>query len=327
MMGPEATGAERARPRGAERASTSHAKAEPVGTASEDRRQPLPEDRRTTVPFRGLLISVLALVVGGTVSLSWPASVNEYSGFVWILALVPLFLLSYYKGWVGSALAAVAAMAAFSLVEVVVVDLIGQPVDWWLFGTVVVLLTAVSIGTGWLSELLHRERETAARLAYEDPLTLLPSRRALDFFLDKQLAAARRGQELSVVFFDLDDFKAYNDRRGHGAGDRFLYRVGEVLSGNTREENLTGRYGGEEFLAVLAGEDIEGARAFAERVRREVGQLAPDEPDAPTISAGVAGWRRGMVDDSELLTRADQALYRAKARGGDRVEVWSAPES
>ena len=322
-----AAGAGTAPPRGAERASTSHARAEPIGIPPEERRQPLPDQHRTTIPLRGLLISVLALVVGATVSLSWPASVNEYSGFVWILALVPLFLLAYYRGWVGSALAAVAAMAAFSLVEVVVVDLIGQPVDWWLFGTVVVLLAAVSIGTGWLSELLHREREAAARLAYEDPLTLLPSRRALDFFLDKQLAAARRGQELSVVFFDLDDFKAYNDRHGHGAGDRFLYRVGEVLSGHTREENLTGRYGGEEFLAVLAGEDAEGARAFAERVRRQVGQLAPEDRDAPTISAGVAGWERGMVDDSELLTRADQALYRAKARGGDRVEVWSSPES
>ncbi len=253
----------------------------------------------------------------------WPADIDDYSGFVWILALVPVFLLAYYRGWKGTALAAVATMAVFTTVEVVVVELMGRSVDWWLFGTVVVLLTAVSIGTAWISERLHHERRVATRMAYEDPLTLLPSRRALDFFLEKQLAAARRGQLLSVVFFDLDDFKAYNDRHGHKAGDRFLYRVGEVLSANTREENLTGRYGGEEFLAVLPGEDPEGARVFAERVREDVEEITPNGREAPTISAGVAEWQSGMVDDSELLTRADKALYRAKSRGGDRVEVWS----
>lgn len=276
------------------------------------------------MPVRGLLLSTLSLAAAGIVSFVWPADVDQYSGFVWILALVPLFLLAYYKGWKGIAVAAASTMVVFTLVEVVVVDLLGRSVDWWLFGTVTVLLTTVSIGTGFLSEKLHEERRAATRMAYEDPLTLLPSRRALDFFLEKQLAAARRGQLLSIVFFDLDDFKSYNDRFGHKAGDRFLYRVGEVLSSNTREENLTGRYGGEEFLAVLPGEDAKGARTFAERVREEIDQISPNGRDAPTISAGVAVWEPGMVDDSALLTRADKALYRAKAAGGDQVAVWSA---
>lgn len=275
------------------------------------------------MPPRGLALSVLALGVAAAVSLVWPSRIEEYAGFVWMLALVPVFLLAYHKGWRGSALAAAGAMATFTVVEIVVVDVLGQAIDWRLFATATTLLATVSVGTGWLSELLHRERRLAARMAYEDPLTLLPSRRALDFFLDKELAAARRGETLSVVFFDLDDFKAYNDRYGHAAGDRFLYRVGEVMSGNTREENLTGRYGGEEFLSVLPGEDAEGARVFAERVRREVNDLGPAEHETPTISAGVATWRTGMGDDSELLTRADKALYRAKGDGGDSVEVWT----
>lgn len=282
----------------------------------------LPHEEPLTVPLRGFLLSALALSVAGTVSVLWPAALEAFSGFVWTLALVPLFLLAYYKGWRGTAVAAVAAMMVFTLVEVVVVHLLGRSVDWWLFGTVATLLTAVSLGTGWLSELLHRERAAAVRLAYEDPLTRLPSRRALEFFLTKQVAAARRGQQLTVVFFDLDDFKAYNDRYGHGAGDRFLHGVAEVLSSNTREENLTGRYGGEEFLAVLSGEDPEGAEVFAERVRQEVNALEFDGRETPSISAGVATWRDGMEDDAALLTRADKALYRAKADGGDTVKVW-----
>ena len=294
---------------------------DPIPTSERDPPR-LPDDEPPAVPFRGLALSLLALAAAGVVSLLWPSYIGEYSGLVWILGLVPVFLLAYYKGWRGTALAAAGAMATFTLVEIVVVDLLGQAVDWWLFGTATTLLAAVTLGTGWVSELLHRERRAAARMAYEDPLTLLPSRRALDFFLEKELAAARRGETLSVVFFDLDDFKSYNDRYGHAAGDRFLYRVGEVLSANTRQENLTGRYGGEEFLAILPGEGPEGARVFADRVRQEVNRLEPDDHETPTISAGVATWKTGMVDDSELLTRADKALYRAKSDGGDRVVVW-----
>jgi diguanylate cyclase (GGDEF)-like protein len=274
------------------------------------------------VPLRGLGISVLALLTAAVVSLAWPDVAQAYAGHVWTLALVPIFLLSYYRGWRGAAIAAGSAMVVFTLVEVVVVQLMGRTVDWRLYGTAVLLLGVVTVGTGWVTELLHRERRDAVRLAYEDPLTLLPSRRALDFFLSTQVAAARRGQELSLVFFDLDQFKSFNDRHGHAAGDRFLYRVGAVLSDNTREMNLAGRYGGEEFLAVLPGEDAEGARVYAERVREEIAKLDAGE-EGPTISAGISSFRDEVEDASELLTRADQALYAAKARGGDRVRVYA----
>lgn len=288
--------------------------------SSRFRAEVLPELALHPVPLRGLGISVLALGAAAAISLLWPDSVQASSGHVWTLALVPLFLLSYYRGWRGAALAAGGAMIVFTAVEVVVVQLLGRTVDWRLYGSAVFLLAAATVGTGWVTELLHRERREAVRLAYEDPLTLLPSRRALDFFLSTQVAAARRGQELSLVFFDLDHFKAYNDRHGHAAGDQFLYRVGAVLNDHTREMNLAGRYGGEEFLAVLPGEDAEGARAYADRIRREVSELAPEE-EGPTISAGISTFRSEGEEASDLLTRADQALYTAKARGGDRVAV------
>lgn len=285
------------------------------------REEQLPDLALHPVPLRGLVISLLALVVAAAVSLFWPDSVQSYAGHVWTLALVPLFLLSYYRGWRGAAMAAGSAMVAFTAVELIVVKMMGRSVDWWLFGTVVFLLAAVTLGTGWVTELLHRERREAVRMAYEDPLTLLPSRRALDFFLSTQVAAARRGQELSLVFFDLDQFKRYNDRHGHAAGDRFLYRVGAVLSDTTREMNLAGRYGGEEFLAVLPGEDAEGARVYAERVREQISELAPGE-DGPTVSAGISCFGPDVEDASDLLARADRALYAAKEKGGDRVQVF-----
>lgn len=167
-------------------------------------------------PPSALGISFLALATATTAGLAWPETAEIYSGFVWLLPLIPLFLLAYYRGSKGAATALAATMVAFTGVEVVVEPLLGDNVDWRLFGAVSVVLGSVTLGTGWLSDRLHSLRFDAYRLAYEDSLTGLPSRRALEFFLEQQLAEARRGHPFSVVLFDLDGFKQYNDRYGHG---------------------------------------------------------------------------------------------------------------
>lgn len=281
----------------------------------------------TSPPPRVLAVSGLALAVAVASGLVWPESVEVYSGFVWLLPLIPLFLFAYYRGWEGVTVVLGVTMVAFTGVEVVVEPLLGRNLDWRLFGAVAVVLAAVTLGAGWLADRLHALRLEAYRMAFEDTLTGLPSRRALEFFLEKQFAEAERGYPFSVVLFDLDGFKQYNDRHGHASGDDLLRRVARVLEVNSRRMNVVGRYGGEEFLAVLPGEEPEDAATYAGRIVRAVDELEPAAGEGCTVSAGVAGYREEAASYGEVVERADEALYRAKERGGDQVQSFRGVEA
>jgi diguanylate cyclase (GGDEF)-like protein len=157
--------------------------------------------------------------------------------------------------------------------------------------------------------------EQVTFLSITDPLTGLANRRQLERELARDFAAAQRGGDLVAVIFDLDDFKDYNDSHGHLAGDEALQVFANALRDETRAMNLAARYGGDEFVALLAGTDVPGARLFVERVRRrfdvEVAALGRGEIG---ISAGIGAFTPEMRAPDELLREADAALYRAKPR-------------
>jgi len=162
------------------------------------------------------------------------------------------------------------------------------------------------------------------RLAGVDPLTGLRNRRALEEFLHDALSAARRHEHpLSLLMIDVDRFKAFNDRLGHRTGDAVLAHTARVLENALRAEDAIGRWGGEEFLIVLPGIDERGAVGATERLRSA---LAADQlPEAVehglpvTVTIGVAEWQQeGMT---ELINRADGALYGGKAAGRDIAKV------
>lgn len=163
------------------------------------------------------------------------------------------------------------------------------------------------------NSLLHEE---VRRLSLTDPVVQLPNRRQLDFFLEKEFAAAQRGRALCFVLFDLDHFKDYNDRHGHQAGDRALIRFADVLRTETRAMNLAARYGGEEFASVLSETSRWGAHAYAQRVRRRMATAWKGEL---TVSAGVAVYDDSYGTPDALVAAADRALYRAKEEGRNRV--------
>jgi diguanylate cyclase (GGDEF)-like protein len=171
--------------------------------------------------------------------------------------------------------------------------------------------------------------EETRRLAMEDSLTGVSSRRS--FFLQaKQILAQtmRYGRKLSVLMFDLDNFKSVNDRFGHSMGDDILRRVAEAASGVFRSADILARYGGEEFAVLLPETDVEGAREIAERLRRVIADTSfpPALPDAAmeirvSVSVGITELipeHDSSID--HLLSRADRALYRAKRQGRNRVE-------
>ncbi|TVQ31328.1 MAG: GGDEF domain-containing protein [Wenzhouxiangella sp.] len=169
-------------------------------------------------------------------------------------------------------------------------------------------------------------------LSEHDELTQMPNRRRLIEQLEQaQDSAHRHGVRFSVVMFDLDHFKQINDKHGHGVGDevleQFAGRVGQSLRGHDQAHQVDdsfadiGRFGGEEFLAILPDTDLTGAERAAERllerVRSEPFSTAAG-PVVCTASAGVAEHRPGESLET-LLSRADQALYAAKSNGRDRV--------
>lgn len=158
--------------------------------------------------------------------------------------------------------------------------------------------------------------------AIRDSLTGLFNRRYLDEILPRELArAAREKSVVSVVMIDIDHFKETNDRRGHREGDRLLSLFGTLLRERTRPGDVACRYGGEEFLLVLPGASLEIARDRMEAIRNECSLRLRAEGFAqpPTLSAGVAAFPEHAGSDDELLQAADEALYRAKAEGRDRV--------
>lgn len=177
----------------------------------------------------------------------------------------------------------------------------------------------------------HETLEAANRLlqtlARQDGLTGLANRRRLDEVLVEELRRARRQHlPLSVLLLDADEFKAYNDRYGHPAGDECLRRIGSAIKGALRRPaDLAARYGGEEFVVLLPATDQNGSLIVAEHIRHTVAALQIEHLDSShkimTVSIGTNSLiPMGDGDHGALiLTAADHALYRAKAAGRNRV--------
>ena len=190
-----------------------------------------------------------------------------------------------------------------------------------------VLMQAAVIMMGLADRLLRvrRERDLARQAAEHDGLTGLLNRRALEQRLRAQTDEARSGGAgLAMMFLDIDHFKAINDSHGHAGGDRCLQAVAERISAELRSGDYLGRWGGEEFVALLPGSSIDDARYVSERVRSSIAAVpvALDERTvAITISIGIAVFDPLRDDAAALTARADAALYRAKQAGRNRVEA------
>jgi diguanylate cyclase (GGDEF)-like protein len=167
---------------------------------------------------------------------------------------------------------------------------------------------------------LRSSMQQIAALATRDALTGLSNRRQIDLDLEVAVEQARRqGSPLCVAVVDVDHFKAVNDRYGHSVGDEVLTRVAACLAGSVRAGDHVGRFGGEEFLLVLPT-TLALARPLVERLRARLEALPalPAGGQPVTASFGLAAWR-GDESAADLVRRADQALYRAKDAGRNRV--------
>jgi len=163
--------------------------------------------------------------------------------------------------------------------------------------------------------------EVMRELALTDMLTGLPNRREMTDRLTSAIALSRRvGQPLTVALIDVDRFKSINDRFGHAAGDAVLQRLGEVMGRQLRGGDGLGRWGGEEFLLFAPGTPVSAAAELGERLRRAVAVHTFPHGEPVTISIGMAQCE-ARDELASLLKRADDALYRAKTGGRNRVAL------
>ena len=177
------------------------------------------------------------------------------------------------------------------------------------------------------TEELRRLNEQLSELAITDALTGLPNRRSILGSAEEAFSLARRKRlPFSVAMLDFDHFKEINDTLGHAEGDRLLVEGARRMAECLRTEDLVGRYGGEEFLAVFPLTGPEGAAAAGERLRRAVAEVRVSTPEGArppreraTTSVGIASLGPGDEALDDLLRRADAALYEAKQAGRDRV--------
>lgn len=203
-----------------------------------------------------------------------------------------------------------------SLLEPATLDML------WMLAFVGGITLWVQAGQLWILLRLYRE---SAR----DPLTGLINRRVLMRSIDRQMGDERSRNDFSLILLDIDRFKRVNDDHGHQTGDIVLQKVAERLQQYLREEDMIGRYGGEEFLAVLPDADAGEAMEIAERLRGAISDLVVEGVDGstvdPRISLGVTTYETGETIDS-ALQRVDEALYEAKESGRDRAVFRQAGE-
>jgi diguanylate cyclase (GGDEF)-like protein len=245
-----------------------------------------------------------------------------FAGFdyAWPIFLFPLFLGAVFFFETGSLCAGVWLSAFVALCQVA-----GRPLGHAGLRPAIIgltLFTAAGLLLGNLERRNHRLQRLLAASSLTDRLTSLYNYGTfVDYLHNEVRKVDRYGGSLALVMIDIDHFKRFNDRYGHEAGNELLRLLGETLGKAVRGADMAARYGGEEFAILIRGNEAEGL-GLAERVRRTALTLSvPVRSGAATvtISAGVASYPAGARDETELVERADQALYFSKSSGRDRV--------
>ena len=187
------------------------------------------------------------------------------------------------------------------------------------FFSFIALIGPAVIGTQMIrrEQVLHR---TVIRLSQEDSLTGLYNRRRIRELLENEIQRATRYNTVfSVILTDVDHFKAVNDQFGHQVGDQVLTKIAEIIRSSVRVTDLAGRWGGEEFVIISPGTDIDGGFSLAEKIRTRLESIEFGEIGQKTASFGVTAFTESD-DVEEIFARADIGLYAAKQGGRNRVE-------
>ena len=209
-----------------------------------------------------------------------------------------------------------------SLVVVIVTLLVESPHSAFEHTTIVVTLVMTILFSYIFATRAENQRRELENLALSDPLTGLDNRRAFENAIEQALHEAVEGKQIfGLALLDLDGFKEINDAHGHEAGDAVLRELSRLISDYLRASDRLFRIGGEEFVLLLPGADVEGMHARMENLRARIESNLRCRGEMVTASIGASAWQRGDTATTWLM-RADAAMYRAKGKGRNRVVVY-----
>ena len=280
----------------------------------------LPEERLARSPHRDTIFAAWTLVSTVLVAVASHLDGGIDSPFAWLFPLSVMIVAAVHRPPL-VVLTAAASVGGLLLVAALNGGLDAAVVLRAAYLVVIGYLSAVAARTRWQQHDDQVERNTTlSSMAAHDGLTGLLNHRSFHLRLADELARAQRtSTPLALVLVDLDHFKEINDRHGHLVGDEVLRSVAEVLVDVARETDVVARVGGEEFCMLLPDTSPAAARVPAERLRETVAEL--DDPEPLTISVGVSGFPTDAATTTELFAAADDALYRAKRAGRNRVHT------
>jgi diguanylate cyclase (GGDEF)-like protein len=270
-----------------------------------------------------IIIEVILHAVLAVSTLGWNSGFHYY--------LIPLIAFILFNDQLQSRLAifgATGVTLVYVVLRLLTMNLAPPPswtgwVVWLEAGNILIPLVALALITLNYRYASIDAEQRMAELAMTDALTRLPNRRRMRAMLaDERARAVRSGRPFGVVIADLDHFKKINDTHGHEAGDRVLRAVASVLKQKLRQQDCVARWGGEEFLFLLPDTDLNGAGALAEKLRDAVASapvdIAATGPLPVTMTFGVTAFLSSQSIDQSLRL-ADEALYRGKTQGRNRV--------
>ena len=192
-------------------------------------------------------------------------------------------------------------------------------VDYALLEKIVALFGVILLIVGYFYFKLKKLKGKLEELSLRDPLSNLYNRRYFNKISEAAFTLFQRnGQAFSIVMLDIDDFKKVNDTYGHKVGDNVIVSVAKVLQEQSRESDIVSRYGGEEFIILLRDTTLKGAKVLAEKIRTKIEKLHVDNVHI-TVSLGAAEVKKSDKSVEDVIKRADDALYVAKAQGKNQL--------
>jgi len=245
------------------------------------------------------------------------------AAYLWPLFIFPLFLAAVFFFELGS-LTVTVWLGNFFVLYYSFRETASQAmVQQALLGMVLFFVAGLLLGR--VQRKNHEMQTLLAASSLSDRLTGLYNYGTfVDYLHNEVTKIDRYGGELTLIMLDLDHFKQFNDKHGHETGNDLLRRVGATLRAAVRDADMAARYGGEEFAVLIRGDETHGYE-LAERLRRAIETIAVEvrggEDVFATISAGVASYALRAADETELIERADDALYESKRRGRNRVTI------
>jgi GGDEF domain-containing protein len=281
------------------------------------------------MPSMPFVLSVTAPLLAAFLRMIAPADMGSTVHLVWLLGLVPIFLATRHLGWTGALYGLLWAAVPVLLTTLAVGVRDGSSLDLTALGAVIVTLSAVTLGAGLLCESwgrqLESERMRSTSESVSAHLDAMPTGEALDFFLEKLLAGARRSPPLTIVLFELSDLVDYVELEGRAVALEALGLAAEVLSKETRAMNVAGRLDDWTFVVALQGEDVSGAWSFANRVMEEMETRPAPWEGRLRMNAGIASYDDDVKNPAALIERARLALEAARPLGSDAVVVYGGP--